>query len=628
MVATAENPQGYPDLLYLSGPEVAENGHMKRDGVKNLLFSDGNGIKNFRGEVDFIICFIVDGIGPPNHSGVDHSPAQQNIGSGRPVRGILAIKSDLRQNVDAYRLGGLCGGLAHEVGHYWLAPGGAKIRTGQTAVDTPTSDEIAASLNRGDGVPPYPIMARQDRHWSVFLDSRHSVMDGINHRPAEPAFEAAYGYAYSEGEATTGVSFAFENMGTISPGARYSVLDLHVMGLTAAPSHGWSVSRGPGRFFAAPFTPTTLQPQDDTFYVMRPRWVLPHLPYHTGLYLELDNDDVWYHGFHWAPHIIRAITIDNQTQQSIDLVLGQLFNPRDRVAFRVVQRGPTVELQVRAWRGDLYPGLLGCLGAIAQRLGIKFVRDPAAWALPPLTCSHIMADMPDAIADASADVYVGWRTLATLNAQVTKMGVAARHMPGVGHSAFVRTSARLCLWQDGTVTDVPSETLTGVNTLDIDNPVGAHTRLPDGSFILPYRAVPGKVAKYFHDAETDNAPRLVINAPTEDFAFGGQITVEECLINNWAGGAGFNRTYVGSRQQFAPEDLDLSHEWSAEDLAFRQEEPLNGKYKTLFCLVSETPLVQSDLGPQLERLDLVRRAWEPCFLELTNHRREVDTTIN
>lgn len=134
----------FPDLLTAVGPDVVgADGSLDRPGVRAALFSNANPKGNLAGRVDFIICFLADGAGPGSHAGVDHT-----IGP-RPLRGIIKLTDSLL-GLTANRLAGvLGGGIAHEVGHYWLVPGAARIRTPSAEVETPTSQDIWALLNVG-----------------------------------------------------------------------------------------------------------------------------------------------------------------------------------------------------------------------------------------------------------------------------------------------------------------------------------------------------------------------------------------------------------------------------------------------------------------------------------------------
>src|SRR5205814_1481918 len=141
----------------------------------------------------------------------------------RPLRGIIQLSNSLL-NVDANALEGMLGGgVAHEVGHYWLVPGAARIHSEGGEVQTPTTQDIWTALNQGHPVPAYPIMARQDAHWSPFIHAQDSPMDGVNHISA--ATEAGWAVVNIAGP-SAGINFTVPGVGPITVRHRYSPLEL------------------------------------------------------------------------------------------------------------------------------------------------------------------------------------------------------------------------------------------------------------------------------------------------------------------------------------------------------------------------------------------------------------------
>jgi hypothetical protein len=558
--------------------------------VKNLLFADDNGVRNFRGEVDFIVCYVNRGRAA-DHAGVDHSI------TGRPVRGVIRMPgwdaAPANGNIDGH----VTGGLAHEVAHYWLVPGGAQIVTDQGLVATPTSDQIAESLNRGNGLPRYAIIGREDSHWSPFIDSRNSPMDGINHSPPQPILEQVYGYAQAVGEPTSGVTVDVPGFRQVTTPHRYSDLELYLMGVLAPPS---------------------FSPADARMYVVRAQWVYP-VPFQAGLYVECENGQKWYVGFDRGPHQLLAQAIDGTTP-STPTVFHTPFNPADLVAARAVQRGGTLTLQVRLWRGP--DPLEGCVYQVMRWLGITPFWDPAKRPTK-LSCSNILGDLSAGQPSHTPDAYVGWRTVATLNTRATHVGIAARH---VEKACFARMSAQLCEAKAGDISSVPLADLTGVNLLNNTSPFFAKTLLDDGSFVLPYRTGPGVGGIFEHTPAVDAAPRLVRATSPGDFGFGAWLRLLNSCIVSWAGGSGVGKTYVGEREQFRFDQFDFATAWGAS-AAVRQAAPPDNTYNFLFCFLSRDPVPDATLVPRLTRIDLNRRVWQSVFPALTQGQRTATTTI-
>jgi hypothetical protein len=593
------------DVLYLYGSDVVSPSSgqpgrftLNRGGIKQALFSDTNGVGNFRGHVDFMICYVVNGL-RGDFSGVDHSPIHDDPAN-RPLRGIIQLPKDLGQPMSNESLGAhLAGGIGHETGHYWLVPGRARIRISGEEVDTPTSDDIAASLNNGRGIPRVPIMGRGDSHWSPFIHSEGSFMDGIDHPfPVTNLFtQPLFGYSSSTGVGGSGVTFDFENE-EISTNGRFSDLELFLMGLP----------------------PIVGTPEERRFQVIEPHWVFP-LPFHAGLYIELENGQTWYHGFYRRLDQIYAESV-NASSHGSPVWLTDPFDPYNRVALRVVQQGTEVELQVRVWEPQ-HMGREGCIYWIITKLGGRFVHAPS---IPPdLTTADILSDPQFSSAD-DVSPHRGWRRVTRLPSKATRVGLAARHTDSL---CFARMKPKLlCLLHNNESEIVTQQDMVLENEVQIDDASWGSTVLNDGSLVLPYRVGPNTSPPVLlHSDQEDKAPRLVMDAPPGDFVFGGEIELSQCLIVNWAGRAGRNRQYIGLYREVAFADVNYLANWGAEYESVRQAEPHGGAYRFLFCLVSENALEDTEMTAQLTELDRIRRAWMPCFGTFTSGRRGATTEI-
>jgi hypothetical protein len=595
VMATLQRRSEYPNVLLITGTDVVINGATPntddlvsdwRQRVKSLLFSDTNGIRNFSGEVDFIICYVNRGQ-DADHKGVDHAITP------RPLRGIVRLPGwDLSPSSN---LGGLLsGGIGHEVGHYWLVPGAAQIITPNGPVPTPTPDQVAESLNRGAGLPPFSIMGRTDYHWSPYIHSQDSPMDGINHSCPETLLEQEHRYAYALGQPTTGVTFELPGQGQITTPSRYSDLELYLMGVLKPPE---------------------FQPANAGMRVLRATWVYP-ADFQAGLYLESNQGQKWYLGFDQGPHRLRAQSTDGSTSQPVYLRVP--FNPADLVATRAVQRSNTLLLQVRIWGAD-GPATSAWLPRLMRAIPFAGVLRRKT----SLSCTDILGDVPAGQLRESSDPYTGWNTLLTLNGRAKSVGIGGRHLGGV---CFARMRAELCGERNGAISPIPFSRLTGINLIDQATPLFAKTLLGDGSFVLQYRTSPGGVASLQHSASVDHAPRLTMPTTSGDFSFGAWLKLLNCCIVTWAGGSGVGKNYIGVREGFRFDQFDVSPGWGATT-TIRQAPPPQNTYKFLFCFMSQTSLPDSILLPKLTRLDLNRRAWEPCFNAMMQGQRRADTSI-
>jgi hypothetical protein len=585
----------FPNLLLISGDDLVTEGDdglvgSWRTVVKDLLFSDSNGVRNFAGEVDFILCYVNRG-SALDHSGIDHSVAP------RPLRGIIRLPGkDLRPGV----MGKLSGHEAHEVGHYWLVPGGGQIVTSSGTIPTPTPNEIAQSLNRGRGLPPYPIMGRQDSHWSPYADSRNSPMDGINHDTILPGLEALDGYTRTRGTENSGVPFYLDGE-AFTTTSQYSDFELFLMGILAPPA---------------------FVPSDAYLEFIRARWVYP-LDFDCGLFVECEDGQCWYLGFHRGPNQVAARSLDESTSRVASLRAP--FDPRDLVGVRAIQRDGLLTFQARFFPAPDYAE--GCLYEWLRRLGARFVWDPKLRKpRTSLSAADVLGNVSGSEAPTDAgNAQGGWTTLATYAGRAAKIGIGGRHLD---KECFARFKADVFVGSGGTAGPLDLADFTRVNAVDQEHPFFAKTMLPDGSFVLPYSIAAGDHVVLNHTPNEDLAPRLVMSrsSPADDFAFGAQIQLLESAITTWAGGRGVGKTFIGHRQRIRFDEFDFAAAWG-EFTEVRRAAPPDNTYRFLFCFLSRAPLAEEELVPKLQGLDFNRRGWESCFRELTLGQRLADTAI-
>lgn len=578
----------HPHLLKLTGDVINNDGSLNRGQVGSGIFSATNPVGDLTGKVDFIICFNRSG-GSPGWSHEDHSPAF----TPRPLRGIIEIhRIDLNADSQLDHMSGLFSLMLQEMGHYWIRDnaGRAQIRTGTGMVDTPTSQQMIDSLNNGGDYPPYPIIGRQDSHWSPFLDGENSPFeagkfgaetetDGIGFFGFEKRFTQV------EGQPKVGPEFFLPGAdgGTVTTTAVYSVLERWLMG------H---------------FTPPKLAALGTvwpTFRAIEPRWAFP-LPFQAGLFVELQTGERLYTGFDQGPHQLRVRQTDGPyTGQAVALP-AEPYRPHEVVGFRAVQVGNVIRLQTRVW-----PVRSGCLLGWLYR----FKENPS--------CSAILGDLRDNLTDpgmGASDHYSGWRTIGTRNGTIRKVGLSSRSLQTGGSGAnrqygsiYTRLRAKLCLLNQGTIQDL--------TTLDLmeDIPKAGPHRLSDGRLVMPYNA-----GSFPEDEMVQQAPKWVVNAPNGDFAFGGPVTLENCAFVSWAGGLAAGRKLVGHLKRVKLNDFVLP----SDPLRLRRiEEPHQDAYKVLFCTVSRTDAEVPALD--LTRLDRIRRAFEVDYSLVTS--RLINTQI-
>src|SRR5689334_5735580 len=226
----------FPDLLTLTGDVVNTDNTLNRAAVRSALFSsNSNPVGDLTGKIDFIICFNRNG-GIPNWASEDHSAAF----SPRPLRGIIQVHAiDLAANSQLDGMGPLFSLLLQEIGHYWIRgnAGNAKIRTSSGLIDTPNADDIVAALDAGGLYPHYPMMGRQDSHWSPFLDGENSPFEagkfGVELETPGSGLVGFIGrFTQIEGQQKVGPAFVLPGAdgGLVTTTAAYSIFERWLMG--------------------------------------------------------------------------------------------------------------------------------------------------------------------------------------------------------------------------------------------------------------------------------------------------------------------------------------------------------------------------------------------------------------
>jgi len=592
--------QRYPHILAVSGSQIVNNENkLMRRRLRNTLFSDTNPVGNLKGKVDFIVCFVVDGPGGDYDPGsIDHSLTP------RPLRGIIQLGGDLR-NMNAQRIGNniLGGGIAHEMGHYWLVPGKARIRTHHGTIETPTSEEIWRAVNEGRPIPSYPIIARQDKHWSPYIGGFNTPMDGIN----QDDYTETPGYlSQSNNERFAQVTCRdTEGPSFILPGENIEVKTLHsfsplerwIMGdyqLPGAQQVSSQFSNSPhivipgleNAHIPDPIWPWWLY----MFHVLEPRWVFP-LSFQAGLYVELEDgleQDAWYLGFHRGPHQIAAQSVDGNLRGSRIELPRNPFNPHHDTGLRVLQEGSTIRLQVRVW--------------------------------PKPNIGAVLSDLVGDDDYIIPESLTKWNTLATLEGNITRIGISIRNLEANRDSpSYVLLSAKLGCYTAGVMQSM------SVFDLEENIPHPGPRRLSDGRFMMPYKSdeVGPPIYRERADLDIHEAPKWTTAVGHGDFAFGGVLKLESCLLPNWAGRSATNKVLVGRSRMVPFSSLILP--WPDEERARKQEQPLDGKYKMLFCVAARAEqMIEDDM---LHGLEMLRRAWEIYFPLITDTRR-ADTTID
>ena len=581
----------YKDILVVIGsdvivPKTDGTVRLKRSGVRQALFSRTNPLGDLSGKFDFIVCFTIRSPSA-DYSTLDHSLTP------RPLRGIVQLPGKYTDNPVSH-IPSIMGWFNHECGHYWLAPRG-RIRTQDGEIEIPKVRDIETAINDGGPVPNFPIIGRGNSHWSPYMETGDSCMEGVDWS----SVTRHWGQDHAKGRPIEGTGYSFHGA-LHDSGCVYGPLDLFIMGADGG-----------------------LDPQQTSFRFIRPQWITP-LPFHTGLYAELDDGHRWFFGFHEGPQTIHAAAADPQAPTSFlrtdKAVLSKPFNPFDRVGLRVVQRGNLAHLQYRVWPGPVYWGR----GQWPERL---FGWLPE-WAVsrfssrPDVDLRDVFHDLSPGPMEVHHDPRQGWDTYATVPGRVMRMGLASRSL---GDSkVYCRISARVGLGVNSTVTEIP------LPRFEQEFPKAGPVLTAGEQLVMPFRR--GNQSHSYQETTTlSEAPKLVIDrsalipaATSDDYAFGGIVDLESCLFVSWAGGRGRKVTTIGEVQEVAFDDFILP--WDDADQQIRQAPPVDGYYRTLVCLVAKDPLEATT--PRRDYADVARQHWEAAFHAMSQQRLEMTTAID
>ncbi|MCB9432456.1 MAG: hypothetical protein H6668_10770 [Ardenticatenaceae bacterium] len=560
-------PEGYSNIIAIWGDDVVQRDsqgdyYLNRTNLRTNLFSERNPLGNLKGKVDFVVCFVVKRQGAPDYS---QSSIEHNLYP-RPLRGIVQLRASSLENLTAKKIGDVLGGtIAHELNHYWLVPGTARIRLEGQLVNTPTADNIEQAFREGEPCPPFPIIGRQDAHWSPFLNAGNTVMDGVQYEQIEATPYSGLcendNYVQVKTCKPDGNTFTFNHNGNqmaIKTIGSNSQLEKWIMGL--------------------PDIPDTSQ-----FLALDPQWVFPSL-FQSGLYLELEtngNIEAWYLGYDQGPHQIMAQKVgDSSSTSSISLPSAPL-DPNREIGLRTIQENTTVKLQVRTWLNPTYQQLT-----------------EASVSIPSIDSGN-------------------WQTIHSLSGKLKRIGISTRTY--LTEITYMRTytllSADLCLSSEGEITPIRLEDLEK----EFPN-FEAHEQprlLSNGRLMTPW------TGSFLETRDKHDAPKLTMIAPDKDFIFAGIFKLDACVINSWAGLTAANRTIIGKKHLVKFKDFQLP--WTNEEQHRRQEQPLNDEYMTLFCIAAQDEAQITD--HMIEGLEQLRLAWEDYYPRTVDGHRHANTNL-
>lgn len=596
---TVYQDKNFRHLIKVVGDELyTNNNDLDRSKLRDALFSN-NGIASFEGQVDFIACYLIGGNGPDDFASPNFAPDHPY--RPRPLRGIIKLVTDLlpilAPNGATTLRERVSGIIVHEFSHYWVVDGNARVRDESVEHETPKSGEIWRTLNRGDPMPAYPIVGRMDYEWSIFLDGQDSSHDTVNHgsylnTPGYGQYRNLGALAQTETMKPEGFPFTMEVNGVVKNVGcdfQFSALEQAIMGLDPPQSLGAS------------------------FRLIEPKWAFP-LTFDAGLFVEASvmggTPQKWCLGFREGPHKVAAFRLDvtNVNGEVSLLTPTNIFAPgwADGIF------DPYLPVGLRVWVTTDYVQNLKRTRALLQARVFPPNKDP----LSAVKVRDIfpVTKKTSSIMPVPKSVYTDWITLAELGpfVKIERLGVIVR-----AKGTYVLLSKQLWL-KKGRLPPQPV-------LMKLERPKIGPELLADGRLMVPYRYSDAELDfDYWEDASHNDAPKLWLPVPNNsEYIFGGVLRIDSCCLRNSSGLSGAYKTLVGPSRSIPLSNFIPS--WPPNERQRRQEEPLDGKYKILFCVGARRG--QDITTEHLKALDHLRRASEIVLTRLFRGIRRVDTSI-
>jgi hypothetical protein len=166
--------------------------------------------------------------------------------------------------------------------------------------------------------------------------------------------------------------------------------------------------------------------------------------------------------------------------------------------------------------------------------------------------------------------------------------------------------------------------------LRLDNPTGdpivrsrgarLHIIAPFSTTSADGRTLTHHIDAFDHSATVDNAPKVLVKAPSGDFAFGTSAKIYRTIFTPWAGGYATGKTVWGRDKSARAADVTVPdfvrNKWPA---------PEGDTYKFAFIIVAASEAdVTADM---IDRADAVRRYWDAAFEAATAERRHSNSTL-
>ena len=638
MAISIERAPDHRNVLLVTGNDLYPPGNTDPAIVTPLEAAAASVSPVKKGSHDFWIVFSVGSTGAPNAGGQDPAAVP------RPLRGAVTAKSPPTSH-DVATMTDQVTTLLQEVGHYWLAYQSLKFHWNNQLVSYDPADWV-----RFNTETPFkgPLLGgRTNQHWAAWFHSDGSPLGGQNWTDTSrdgPLDRWQW-------QPRTGPVVHPAGLPAMTMRKKFCDLDLLVMGAKTAsecyPETG-------GRF-------SWLEPQ----FVVQPQSFTTELrtAYLAGVFVAYSATEYIYFGFDTDHRRLGVYRTNGTSYGTADL--GPTYQPgwvhNSGVALRVIRNGRTLYFQAR-------------YDESATGLHVAQPDQNLVLPAPPAQIPGLFDGIPITNVPHSGPDFTTFRTVATVTepAEPVAIGLLVKtSSPVLVDTVYYNLETRQL--GSGSVKfdrdDIPP--LVGHLPGGVTPPVPPRRPAPDPHRIhhlvplpdswhggnrydqlptdtpvlhVPVAATDPPQAQvwrgrlrlqpvydldlddgdpanppYDHTATQDRAPKVLLRAPTGNFAFGTSVTVRRTLFTHSSGGGPPGTILWGRTRSLTAADVVLP------ESPGNRTAPPNRTFTTAFIIAAHQ---RTDITTaMIESVDILRQYWDPAFGAATEGRRLSNSTL-
>ena len=593
------------NILLVYGLDVYNKDSDYRGILRDILYSNSAPVT--KGTHDFWFVYSTPSLDDPNHSYEDMGV------SPRPMRGIISM-ADIPTDTKEETLQDHLSVLLQESGHHWSVTPNLKFEIDGKETGMITAEESVNTVFNDLDFSGIPLLGRDNKHWSSYLQGDNSPFDGVFYENMDNK------EGYNLWKATTDfpgnkIIVSDGNLPEINLSGKwgaYNDLDLVTMGV-----------KDPRNAYAN---------YNNSFYWIEPRLTFP-LGYLAGIFVSFDVNDYIYFGF-YRDHTRLAVM---RTGSSIlnEISLGddyEIFDEYNGMALRVVKKGNDYHFQT----GRDNP-LAGCAGPFQKFLAaVAGSRYSGSRRAP-----HMFEDLIDFTPQTpNTNSLDDFNTIAKISESRTpiSIGLIVKTFSGdLVEAAFRNTEVRWSpySWKNGSET---SYTDAGNSVLEKNKlpPVfqsGRDVLMPNKWYVHSPEVGPKILSEggrllittkfgkaYDHNGTVDNAPKIITQAPKEDFAFGTWSKLRRSVFVPWSGGGANEKSIWGKQKSALVANVimpdEIKRKWTPPD---------ENTFKIAFIIVAKG---RQDINDEaIYRLDKIRKYWDQTFYIGTGEKRKSNSNL-